>query len=348
MIINIVFSLLLIVALFFMGIEIDLNVVKEVLKKPIGPTIGFISQFVIMPLAAYGVGKLILTQDYERLGLILLGSSPGGAHSNFWTAMWGGDVNLSCTMTLVSTVASFGMTSLWVFLLGRQYADKDINLPYHMIAVSLFTFIIPLGLGCLFKHKKGEKAVRVKNLIAKPFFAVCLVIFPVVGTLSNLFYFYLVTWRHLLSGFLLGTIGYILGAGFAWICRQGKPQIIAISLETAIQNGGIAFVVLSLTFPSPYSEMGLFPVISFFFCSTGPILFLAFGLYESFRCITGKKTSCQEWREGLKFKGVAASEEEARGKEQPETAELEEADPEAKAKFGRLEFKPATDENNNA
>jgi hypothetical protein len=46
-------------------------------------------------------------------------------------------------------------------------------------------------------------------------------------------------------------------------------QIIAISLETAIQNGGIAFIVLSLTFPSPYSDMGLLPVLSFVFVSTG-------------------------------------------------------------------------------
>jgi hypothetical protein len=46
-------------------------------------------------------------------------------------------------------------------------------------------------------------------------------------------------------------------------------QIIAISLETAIQNGGIAFIVLSLTFPSPYSDMGLLPVLSFIFISTG-------------------------------------------------------------------------------
>ena len=46
-------------------------------------------------------------------------------------------------------------------------------------------------------------------------------------------------------------------------------QIIAISLETAIQNGGIAFIVLSLTFPSPYSDMGLLPVFSFIFLSTG-------------------------------------------------------------------------------
>jgi hypothetical protein len=58
---------------------------------------------------------------------------------------------------------------------------------------------------------------------------------PTVGLSNNIFFFYLVTWRHLLSGFLLGAFGYMFGAGLAWICQQGKPQIIAISLETAIQ-----------------------------------------------------------------------------------------------------------------
>ena len=51
---------------------------------------------------------------------------------------------------------------------------------------------------------------------------------------------------------ILGALGYLFGAVFAWICQQSRPQIVAISLETAIQNGGIAFVVMNLTFPSPY------------------------------------------------------------------------------------------------
>ena len=48
-----------------------------------------------------------------------------------------------------------------------------------------------------------------------------------------------------------------------------SAQIVAISLETAIQNGGIAFVVLGLTFESPISDMANMPIIAFFFCSTG-------------------------------------------------------------------------------
>ena len=122
--INMCVSVLLFIALFFMGIEIDLSVVRSVLRRPIGPVIGFVSQFIFMPLAAWGIGALFLREDFEKLGLILVGSAPGGNLSNFWTSMLGGDVNLSVTMTMISSIASFGMTSLWVWLLGTQFSGE--------------------------------------------------------------------------------------------------------------------------------------------------------------------------------------------------------------------------------
>merc|ERR1719348_1545300 len=106
-----------------MGLEIDLAVVWTCIKRPIGPAIGLFCQFIIMPCNAYFLGWLFLETPYERLGLLLLGSSPGGAASNFWTAMFGGDVNLSVTMTFMSSVASFGMTTMWVYLLGTPLVN---------------------------------------------------------------------------------------------------------------------------------------------------------------------------------------------------------------------------------
>ena len=58
---------------------------------------------------------------------------------------------------------------------------------------------------------------------------------------------------------------------------------MAISLETAIQNTGMAYFILSLSFPSPLAEIGLVPVISFFFCSTGPILLVVYAFYEAYK-----------------------------------------------------------------
>ena len=65
--------------------------------------------------------------------------------------------------------------------------------------------------------------------------------------------------------------------------HSGRPQIVAISLETAIQNTGMAYFILSLSFPSPLAEIGLVPVISFFFCSTGPILLVVYAFYEAYK-----------------------------------------------------------------
>ena len=55
-------------------------------QRPIGPAIGLFCQFIIMPCNAYFLGWLFLETSYERLGLLLLGSSPGGANSNFWVS----------------------------------------------------------------------------------------------------------------------------------------------------------------------------------------------------------------------------------------------------------------------
>ncbi len=44
-----------------------------------------------------------------RLGLFILGCCPGGTNSNFWCILLGGDINLSITMTFISTVCALGM-----------------------------------------------------------------------------------------------------------------------------------------------------------------------------------------------------------------------------------------------
>ena len=94
------------IALILMGLELDLRVVAETFKvtfhfillilyyvcdtkRPVGPAIGMVCQFLMMPCLAYLLGWLFLQTRYERLGLLLLGTSPGGANSNFWVS--GGD-----------------------------------------------------------------------------------------------------------------------------------------------------------------------------------------------------------------------------------------------------------------
>ena len=57
---------------------------------------------------AYGI---IWLQGYSggvALGFFMLGISPGGGPSNMYTHLLGGDMSISITMTLLSTVLSVG------------------------------------------------------------------------------------------------------------------------------------------------------------------------------------------------------------------------------------------------
>jgi|ERR1711971_119456 len=126
---------------------------KEVLRRPVGPAIGFVSQFVFMPLISFLLGYVFPNSSPEmRLGLFVTGTSPGGGASNIWTVMFGGNLDLSVTMTAVSTFSAFFMMPLWVFLLGEVIiADTQIVIPYFKITTYAVMLVVPLLIGLAFE-----------------------------------------------------------------------------------------------------------------------------------------------------------------------------------------------------
>ena len=146
---------------------------------------------------------------------------------------------------------SFLFTTMWVYLLGSPLVGKMVTIPYLQLTLSLASFTVPLliGVGVKFKWPKAAEKIR---RISKPFFLILLIIFPVVGLVSNAIYkiqltvcfkhspcqwqnkhfFYLCTWRQLVAGSLLGFMGYTLGAGLALICRQDRAKVITIILSS--------------------------------------------------------------------------------------------------------------------
>jgi solute carrier family 10 (sodium/bile acid cotransporter), member 3/5 len=104
-------SIITLVSLLYVnfGAALDVTVVKGIMRRPIGPLIGFLSQFLFMPLMSFGLGHFIF-KDYPnfQLGLFFTGVSPAGGASNIWTLILGGNINLSLAMTTISTFAAFG------------------------------------------------------------------------------------------------------------------------------------------------------------------------------------------------------------------------------------------------
>ena len=105
-------SIFLGVAMFGMGLTIKMDDFKRVFSRPKEIVIGFVAQYTIMPVVAWGLCQLMHLPTDLALGVILVGCCPGGTASNVITYIAGGDVALSVGMTITSTLAAPLMTPL--------------------------------------------------------------------------------------------------------------------------------------------------------------------------------------------------------------------------------------------
>lgn len=237
------------------GCKLDLKVIKEILKKPSAPVVGFVCQYVGMPMIAFSLTKIFGLSDELGLGLFAIGCSPGGGSSNIWTILLDGDINLSLTMTFISTTLSLGMMPLWLFTLGRIYLTK-ITIPYTNIIISIVSLVVPGGIGILLKYKVPKVAKKISKFI-KPMSLLIVLFVLTVGVYSNLYMFKLMgkNWKILVSGLLLPYGGYIIAAIVSWVCRQPWVRIKTIVFETGIQNTGIPIVLLRFSLPQPEADL---------------------------------------------------------------------------------------------
>jgi len=251
------YSVATLVAIIYinMGAALDLRTIKSTLRRPIGPVIGFMSQFVIMPLLSFGLAKLLIPRPDLQLGLFITGCSPGGGASNIWTLALGGNLDLSITMTTISTVSAFVMMPLWIFSLGSTiFADAKLTIPYSKIAIFFVSLVVPLALGIGIQIK-WPKVAKFLVRILKPF-AIFLILFIVIFAITTNFYlFKLFSWQILLCGMLLPWLGYLLGGGLAIILRREWEDVVAIAIETGVQNTGLSIFALRFSLAQPEADL---------------------------------------------------------------------------------------------
>ena len=83
-------SIFLGVAMFGMGLTIKMDDFKRVFSRPKEIVIGFVAQYTIMPVVAWGLCQLMHLPTDLALGVILVGCCPGGTASNVITYIAGG------------------------------------------------------------------------------------------------------------------------------------------------------------------------------------------------------------------------------------------------------------------
>nr|XP_018897652.1 PREDICTED: sodium/bile acid cotransporter 5 isoform X1 [Bemisia tabaci] len=273
-------SVAILVAVIFInfGCALDWPLVRKSLCRPIGPVIGFISQFLFMPLISFFLAKLLFPHSIAmQLGLFFTGVAPGGGASNIWIYLLGGNLNLSITMTAISTFAAFFMIPFWTFTLGRLiFNEGNMTIPYSRIASFAVALVIPLSIGFLLQRKVPKVSKFLVGILKH--FSACLIVFIIVfATVTNFYLFKLFSWQILVAGLGLPWLGYLFGYIFATVCRQSSEDRLAISIETGIQNTGIAIFMLRFALGQPEADlttvvpvavaiMTPFPLLGWYLC----------------------------------------------------------------------------------
>ncbi|CAF1124907.1 unnamed protein product [Adineta steineri] len=245
-----------------MGVLLETEVIKSILKKPTPVLVGFVAQYGLMPFLAIAIAKLFHYTPLYSLALFVIGCCPGSGASNQWTVIFDGDVNLSAVMSIMSTVASFIMMPIYFSTLGTIYMDElKIKIPFWVLLRSLAIVVVPYAFGICISHFYPKSRLFVKELI-KPIMICIMIFFLAFGTMVHWYLLKMIDLYTILTAPLLPFLGFLFGALLAWISRLSWTHIKTIGIEAGIQNTGVAFMIIFYSFPQPYaSQAAIVPMI---------------------------------------------------------------------------------------
>lgn len=237
---------LLMIVMFGMGLTLKFEDFKVVFTRPKDIIIGAIAQFTIMPLLAFLLSIIFKLPNELAVGVILVGTCPGGTSSNVMTYLARGDVALSVGMTSVSTIlAPFATPLLTLLYAGQRVNVNAVNMFISIVQV----VIIPIGLGFIinrFFHKFTSHIKEILPLISV--LAIVSIVAAIVSANSS---------RLMQVGYLIiivvalhNCLGYLLGFIIGKLLRLDNSKCKAISIEVGMQNSGLATSLASTHFAS--------------------------------------------------------------------------------------------------
>lgn len=233
-------------ALVMLGMGLTLNVsdFKAIVKMPRAVFLGAVLQYTVMPISAFGISKLLGLDPALAVGLIIVGCCPGGTASNVITYLARGNLALSIIMTTVSTFLAIVTTPLLCQALAGTYVPVD---AWGLFLTTVQVVLIPVCLGVFLNYKFPHVVKKIE--LAGPVVSVWAIVF-IAGSIvaqsadtvaqSALILF--------LAAGLLHIIGFLLGYSFARLIGYDHVVSRTVSIETGMQNGGLAAVLARRNF----------------------------------------------------------------------------------------------------
>lgn len=238
-------------AFIMLGIALDLkrDDFSKLLQQPRAAFIGLASQYLALPTITFLLVWLLQPAPSLALGMILVAACPGGNVSNFFSYLAKGNVSLSVSLSMVSTLAAVVLTPLqlqfWGSLLPETSAiltSVNLNL-LDTLRVVATIMVMPILLGMFVSWKYPKLSAALKKPIKVLSFLILLGI--IAGGLASNWKLFLDYYDRVIF-LVFAHNGLALLAGFALgiVSGIGRAATKTVTIETAIQNSGLGLVLI--------------------------------------------------------------------------------------------------------
>ena len=236
---------LLMVVMFGMGLTLKPSDFAVVFKHPKDIIIGCLAQFTIMPLLAFGLGKIFGLETGLLAGVILVGTCPGGTASNVITYLSKGDVALSVGIAGVNTLLAPVLTPAITYLLLKTSVHVDV---LSMFLSIVKVVIVPIVLGFVINHFFGKYTSKASE--ALPLISVAAIALIVASVVSHNAQKILETGAVVFAVVVLhNVLGYLAGFLLGILLKFPLSKRKALSVEIGMQNSGLATSLAGTAFP---------------------------------------------------------------------------------------------------
>lgn len=233
------------VIMLSLGLELTTADFRRVLAAPRAVAIGMLNLALISPALAFAMGELFALGPALAVGLVLLGTAPGGTLANMLTHLARGDTALSITMTAVSSLCAIVTVPLALELAQRHFDAGalvgDVSMGAIVVRVLLIT-VIPVSLGMAVARRRPAWVAgalpRIKRIAIGTFVVVVAgaVIAEHERALDHL-------GEVAAAAFALNVAAMTVSFTLSKVARLGDRQATAIALELGIHNAALAIAV---------------------------------------------------------------------------------------------------------
>ena len=247
-------NIILAFVMYGVALGIKPHIFVEVFKKPKSVLLGMLCQLILLPALTCLLAVLLTgwISPMMGLGMILVASCPGGNISNFMSSLAKANIELSVSLTAISTALAVILTPFNFWLWGSIYLHSaavtaeipTLIIPLWDVFKTIFILLgVPLVLGILTSHFLPKVAEALK----KPLQWLSIVIFVamVILSFSSNIDAFLVSVKYifivvLIHNFLALTIGFTVGA----IGKVPFRDRRTLTIETGIQNSGLGLALM--------------------------------------------------------------------------------------------------------